>query len=30
MRRHLVERLTADTKVPVEHVEVDMPAAVGS
>jgi hypothetical protein len=28
MRRNLVERLRADTKLPVDHVEVDMPAAV--
>jgi hypothetical protein len=28
MRRNLVERLQADTKLPVEHVEVDVPAAV--
>jgi hypothetical protein len=30
MRRDLVERLRNDTKLPVEHVEVDVPAAVGS
>lgn len=28
MRRHLVERLRADTKLPVDHVVVDMPAEV--
>lgn len=28
MRRNLVERLRADTKLPVDHVEVDVPAAV--
>lgn len=28
MRRDLVERLRADTKLPVDHVEVDVPAAV--
>ena len=28
LRRDLVGRLRADTKLPVEHVEVDMPAAV--
>jgi hypothetical protein len=28
MRRHLVERLLADTKLPVDHIVVDMPADV--
>ena len=28
MRRNLVERLRTDTKLPVEHVEVDVPEAV--
>ena len=28
MRRNLVERLRADTKLPVDHVEVDVPEAV--
>ena len=28
LRRNLVERLRADTKLPVDHVEVDVPAAV--
>jgi hypothetical protein len=28
LRRDLVERLRADTKLPVEHIEVDVPAAV--
>jgi len=28
MRRNLVERLRADTKLPVDHVEVDVPAEV--
>jgi hypothetical protein len=28
MRRHLVERLQADTKLPVDHVVVDMPVEV--
>ena len=28
MRRDLLERLRSDAKVPVEHVEVDTPAAV--
>jgi hypothetical protein len=28
LRRDLLERLRADTKLPVEHVEVDMPAEV--
>jgi hypothetical protein len=28
MRRNLVERLRADTKLPVDHVEVDVPVAV--
>jgi len=30
MRKHLVERLQADTKLPVEHVEVDIPAEVNA
>lgn len=30
MRRHLLERLRDDTKLPVEHVEVDVPAEVGA
>jgi hypothetical protein len=30
MRKHLVERLTADAKVPVDHVEVDIPAEVSA
>jgi hypothetical protein len=28
LRRDLVERLRNDTKLPVDHVEVDTPAAV--
>ena len=28
LRRHLVERLRTDTKLPVDHVEVDVPAEV--
>ena len=28
MRRHLVERLVEDTKLPLEHVEVDVPEEV--
>ena len=28
MRKHLVERLRADTKLPLEHVQVDMPERV--
>jgi hypothetical protein len=28
LRRDLVERLRTDTKLPVEHIEVDVPAAV--
>ena len=28
MRRHLVERLRADTKLPLEHVQVDVPQEV--
>jgi len=28
LRRHLVERLRADTKLPLKHVEVDVPAEV--
>jgi ABC-type microcin C transport system duplicated ATPase subunit YejF len=28
MRRNLVERLRSDTKLPVEHVQVDVPEAV--
>jgi len=28
MRKHVVERLEADAKVPVTHIEVDVPAAV--
>jgi hypothetical protein len=30
MRRNLVERLINDTKLPVDHVEVDIPEAVGA
>jgi len=30
LRRDLLARLRADTKLPVEHVEVDVPAAVGA
>jgi len=30
MRRHLVERLEADTKLPVDHVVVDIPAEVSA
>ena len=30
MRRNLVERLRADAKVPVEHVQSDVPAGVES
>jgi hypothetical protein len=30
MRRHLVERLQADTKLPVDHVVVDAPAEVSA
>jgi hypothetical protein len=28
MRRDLVERLRADAKLPLEHVQVDMPEKV--
>ena len=28
LRRNLLERLRNDTKLPVEHVEVDVPAEV--
>lgn len=28
MRRHLLERLRNETKLPIDHVEVDVPAAV--
>jgi hypothetical protein len=30
MRRNLIERLRDDTKLPIEHVEVDVPAGVGA
>jgi hypothetical protein len=30
LRRHLIDRLRADTKLPVEHVEVDVPAEVNA
>lgn len=30
MRRNLIDRLKSDTKVPVEHVEVDVPEAVAT
>jgi hypothetical protein len=30
MRRNLVERLQSDTKLPVDHVQVDMPATVNA
>lgn len=30
LRRDLLERLRADTKLPVDHVEVDVPAAVAA
>jgi hypothetical protein len=28
MRRHVLERLQDETKLPIEHVEVDMPESV--
>jgi predicted deacetylase len=30
MRKHLIERLTEDAKVPIEHIEVDVPAEVSA
>jgi hypothetical protein len=30
MRKHIIERLRESTDLPIEHVEVDMPAEVSA